>query len=100
MHCNPYFALCLIISITMPGDTMQSIPIRHLTFNWDSLNLHEQWKLFREQCQFLLIDRPYLTHTEAAHIAVVLNWMGQCSYQICSNLTFPGDEGQEETRCF
>ena len=51
---------------------MQSIPIKPLIFNRDSLNLHEQWTLFREQCQFLLIDGPYPVHTEPACIAAVL----------------------------
>ena len=57
----------------MPGDTTQSIPIKLLTLNWDSSNLYEQWNLFREQCQLLLIDGPYSTHTGPACIVVVLN---------------------------
>ena len=54
----------------MSGDTTQTIQIKPLTFNWDSPNLCEQWKLFREQCQFLLIDGPYSMHTEQPHIVV------------------------------
>ena len=75
----------------MPGDSIQSIPIKPLTFNWDSSNLHEQWKLFREWCQFLLIDGPYSINTEPLCIAVVLNWMGPHSYQIFNKLMFPED---------
>ena len=81
----------------MPGDTTQSIPIKPPTFNWDSLNLHEQWKLFRKQCQFLLIDGPYSMHREPAHIAVALNWMGPHSYHIINNLMFLEDKGQTNT---
>ena len=80
----------------MPGDTMQSIPIKALTFNLDSSNLHQQWKLFREQYQFLLIDGPYSRHTEPAHKAAVLNWMGPHSYQIFNNLTFLEDRDKTE----
>ena len=80
---------------------MQSIQIKPLPFNWDSSNLHEQWKLFREQCQFLLTDKPYSKHTESACIAFLLNWMGPCSYQIFNNLMFSARQGQEETcQCF
>ena len=77
----------------MPGHTTQSISP---TFNRDSQNLHEQWKSFREQCQFLLIDGPYSIHMEPVHIAVVLNWMGPPSYQIFNNLTFPEDKDKKK----
>ena len=52
--------------------------------------------MFREQCQFLLIDGPYSVHTEPAHIAVVFNWMGPHSYQIFNNLTFLEDKDKEK----
>ena len=80
----------------MPGDTTQSISIKPLTFDWYSSNLHGQWKSFREQCQFLLIDGPYSTHTEPPHIAVVLNWMGPHSYQIFNSLMFPEDKDKKK----
>ena len=80
----------------MPVDTIHIIPIKPLAFNWYSPNLHEQWKLFREQCQFLHIDRPYSMHTEPAPTSVVLNWMGPHSYQIFNNFIFP--EGRDKKR--
>ena len=53
-------------------------------------------ELFREQCQFLLIDRPYSMCTEPAHIAVVLNSMAPHSYQIFNNLMFPEDKDKKK----
>ena len=49
--------------------------------------MHEQWKLFSEQCKFLLLhDGPFSKHSEPAHIAVVWNWLGTMSYQVFNNL--------------
>ena len=58
----------------MPGEQPPGIPIKTPSFNWDSINLHEQWKLCSEQCKFLLIkDGPFSKHSEPAYIAAVLN---------------------------
>ena len=35
-------------------------------------------------------------HTDPVCIAVVLNWMGPCSYQMFNNLTFPEDKGKKK----
>ena len=87
MHYNTFCALHVIIIIKYNN----AWGYHAESFNWDSSNLHEQWKLFREQCQFLLIDWPDSTHTEPVHIAVVLNWMSPGSYKIFNNPTFPED---------
>ena len=73
-HCLMYYTLCIYLCIvlcdlifTMPGDQPPSIPIKTPSFNWDCVNLHEQWKLFSEQCKFLLInDGPFSKHSEPA----------------------------------
>ena len=49
----------------MPNDQPLSIPIKTPSFNWDNVNLHEQWKLFSKQCKFLLINNgPFSRHSE------------------------------------
>ena len=54
----------------MQSDQPLSIPIKNPSFNWDNVNLHDQRKLFNEQCKFLLInDGPFSKHSEPAHIA-------------------------------
>ena len=54
--------------------------------------MHEEWKLFSEQCKFLLInDGPFSKHSEPACIAAVLNWLGPKSYQVFNNLNFDAE---------
>ena len=57
----------------MPSEQTLSIPIKTPGFNLDNVNLHDQWKLFSEQCKFLLInDGPFSKLSEPPHIAAVL----------------------------
>ena len=68
------------------------------SFNWDNVNLHAQWKFFSEQCKFLLINNgPFSKHSEPAHIAAVLNWLGQKSYHVFNNLNFDA-EGKDKSK--
>ena len=77
----------------MPNEQPLSITIKTLSFN-----LHEQWKLFSEQCKFLLInDGPFSKHSEPAHIAAVLNRLGPKSYQVINNLNFDA-EGKDKSK--
>ena len=73
----------------MPNEQPLSISMKTLSFNWDNVNLLDQWKLFSEQCKFLLInDGPFSKHSESACIAAVLNWLGLKSCQVFNNLNF------------
>ena len=68
------------VTITMPGEQPLSIPIKTSSFNWDNDNLYDQWKLFSEQYKFLLINGgPFSKHSEPAHTAAVLSWVGHKS---------------------
>ena len=104
-HCLMYYTLCIYLCIvlcdfivTMPGDQPPSIPIKTPSFNWDSVNLQEQWKSFSEQCKFLLKNNgPFSKHSDLAHIATVLNWLGLKSYQVFNNLNFDV-EGKDKTK--
>ena len=92
-YCLMYYTLCIYLCIilcdlivAMPGVQPPSIPIKIPSFNWDDVNLYEQWKLFSEQCKFLLInDGPFSKHSEPACIAAVLKWLGPKSYQAFNN---------------
>ena len=76
----------------MPNNQPPSIPVKTLSFNWDNVNLHEQWKLFSKQCKFLLInDGPFSKHPEPALIAAVLNWLGPRFYLVFNILNFDAD---------
>ena len=82
----------------MPSEQPPSIPIQTPSFNWDNVNFHDQWKLFSEQCNFLLINNgPFSKHSDPVHIAPVLNWLGPKSYQVFSNLKFD-EEGKEKSK--
>ena len=82
----------------MPSDQPLSIPIKTPSFNWDSVNLHDKWKLFSQQCKFLLInDGPFSKYSEPASIAAVLNWLGPKSHQLFNNLNFDA-EGKDNTK--
>ena len=82
----------------MPNEQPLSIPIKPPSFDWDNGNVHDQWKLFSEQCKFLLInDCPFSKHSEPAHIAAVLNWLGPKSYQVFNNLNFDA-EGKDKSK--
>ena len=76
----------------MPKAHTLSIPVKTPSFNWDYVNLHDQWKLFSDQCKFFLLnDGPFSKHSEPAHIAGVLNWLGQKSYEVFRNLNFDAE---------
>ena len=54
-HCLMYYTLCIYLCIVLcdlivpvSGDQTPSIPIKTPSFNWDSVNSHEQWKVFSE----------------------------------------------------
>ena len=58
----------------MPSEQPPSIPIKTPSLNWDNVYLHDQWKLFIEQCKASLINNgPFSKHSETANIAAVLN---------------------------
>ena len=60
--------------------------------------MHDQWKMFSEQCKFLLInDGPFSKHSEPAHIAAVWTWFDPKSYQVSNNLNFYA-EGKEKSK--
>ena len=60
--------------------------------------MHDQWKLFSEQCKFLLINIGLFSkHSEPGGIATVLNWLGLKSYQVFKNLNFDA-KGKDKTK--
>ena len=82
----------------MPNEQSPGIPIKTPSFNWDSVNLHDQWKLFSEHCKFLLTnDGLFSKHSEPAHVAALLNWLGLKSYQVFHNLNFDA-EGKDKSK--
>ena len=82
----------------MSNEQPLSIPIKTQSFNWDNVNLHEQWKLFSQKCKFLLINECLFSKdSEPACIAAVFNWLGPKSYQAFNNLNFDA-EGKDKSK--
>ena len=81
----------------MPGEmTSPSIPNKTPSFNWESVNLHDQWKLFSEQCKYLLTnDGLFSKHAETVHIAAILNWLAPKSYQVLNNLNLEAERKEK-----
>ena len=60
--------------------------------------MHNQWKLFSEQCKFLFInDGPFSKHSEPAYITAVLNLLGPKSCQVLNNLNSDA-EGKDKSK--
>ena len=60
-------------------------------FDWTTSNLYEQFKLFKQKCTYLLINRPY-SHVPA-HMpeSFFLNWLCDHSYELINTIKFsPG----------
>ena len=76
--------------------TPASTQIKNPSFNWESVNLHDQRKLFSEHYKYLLTnDGPFSKHTEAAHVTTILNWLGPESYQLFNNLYFEAERNEK-----
>ena len=64
------------------------IPINKLPFNWESHNLHEAFKIFKNQAKYLLIDGQYKSCQEQDKVGSLLNWLGPKSYGVYDKLEF------------
>ena len=65
-----------------------SIPINKLSFNWESRNLHETFKIFKNQAKYLLIDGQYKSCEATDKVGALLNWLGPKSYGVYDELEF------------
>ena len=65
---------------------VQKVPVQTPEFNRDSPNLHEAFKLFKEQVTYLLIKGPRKNLEDDGKIGAFLNWHGPKSYTVFNNL--------------
>ena len=79
---------------TMPPK-VQQVPVHTPEFNWDSPNLHEAFKLFKEQVTYLLIKGPWKNLEDDGKIGAFLNWLGPKSYAVFNNLVFGVEKSNE-----
>ena len=72
----------------MGDPTPPSIPINKLSFNWESWNLNEAFKIFKYQTKYLLINGQYKSCQDQDKVGALLNWLGPKSYGIYDELDF------------
>ena len=65
-----------------------SIPINKPSFNWESRNLHEAFKIFKNQAKYLLINGQYKSCGDQDKVGALLNWLDPKSYGVYDELEF------------
>ena len=81
----------------MGEPTPPLIPVNKLSFNWDSTNLHETFKLFCNQVKFLLVDGQYSKCDEMDKVRAKLNWLGPKSFEVFEDLAM--EPGEDKKKC-
>ena len=70
------------------GDPPPPISINKPSFNWESHNLHEAFRIFKNQAKYLLIDGQYKSCQDQDKVGALLNWLGPKSYGVYDELEF------------
>ena len=74
-----------------------SILVNKPSFNWESTNLHEAFKLFRNQVKFLLVEGQYSKCDEMDKVGAILNWLGPKSFEVYEDLAM--EPGEDKRKC-
>ena len=74
----------------MGDPTLPTIPINNPSFNWGSQNLHEAFKIFKNQAKYLLVNGQYKSCQDKDKVGALLNWLGPKSYGIYYEFDFSG----------
>ena len=73
-----------------------SILVNKPSFNWESLNLHETFKLFRNQVRFLLAEGQYAKCSDIDKVGAIHNWLGPKSYEVYEDMAMEPDEDKQK----
>ena len=68
---------------------IMSVPIYKPSFNWNSPQPYEQFKLFKQKVDYLLVHGPYKDLHASVKVSIFLNWLGDCSYELINTIEFP-----------
>ena len=74
----------------MGDPTPPATPINKPSFNLESCNLHDTFKIFKNQAKYLLIDSQYKCCGDQDKVGALLNWLGPKSYGVYDELDFSG----------
>ena len=84
-------------SIKIGEPAPPSIPVNKPSFNWESTNLHETFKLFCNQVKFLLVEGQYSKCDEMDKVRAILNWLGPKSFEVYEDLAM--EPGEDKRKC-
>ena len=91
---NFHLCLCFAQNYTMGDPTLPAIPINKPSFNWESQDLHEAFKIFKNQAKYLLVNGQYKSCQDQDKVGALLNWLGPKSYGIYDELDFSGGKSK------
>ena len=72
-----------------------SVPIYKPKFDWTTLDLYEQFKLFKQKCTYLLVNGPYSHVPAHLQVSVLLNWFADHLYELINTIEFPPGKSKE-----
>ena len=74
---------------TTTSTLIPSVPIYKPSFDWNSPHPYDQFKLFKQKVNYLLVHGPYKDLNAAMKVLIFLNWLGDHSYQLINTIEFP-----------
>ena len=75
-----------------------SVLIYKPSFDWNSPHPYEQFKLFKQKVNYLLVHGPYKDLNAAMKVSIFLNWLGDRSYELINTLEFPPTKSKQFSR--
>ena len=69
--------------------SIPSVPIYKPSFDWNSPHPYEQFKLFKQKVDYLLVHSPYKDLHASMKVSIFLNWLGDHSYELINTIEFP-----------
>ena len=69
--------------------SIPSVPIYKPSFDWNSPHPYEQFKLFKQKVDYLLVHGPYKDLHASMKVSIFLNWLGDRSYELINTIEFP-----------
>ena len=68
----------------LPKPKVPTLPFKPPEFDWSSLNLYSQFKLFRAKCDYAF-KGTYSGNIKEAKVGAIFNWLRDNAYEIHSN---------------
>ena len=76
-------------SIPTVSTSIPSVPIYKPSFDWNSPHPYEQFKLFKQKVDYLLVQGPYKDLHASMKVSIFLNWLDDHLYELINTIEFP-----------